>query len=72
MDEIDPQALQFKEVCAYYGAAMYMAQVIEHGKVDPTDAETTSTILTPTSSSLSLRKPFSMATQSIDGSKPTA
>jgi len=27
MDEIDPQALQFKEVCAFYGAAMHIAQV---------------------------------------------
>lgn len=27
MDEIDPQALQFKEVCVYHGAAMHMAQV---------------------------------------------
>lgn len=34
MDEIDPQALQFKEVCAYYGAAMHMAQVLEHGIVN--------------------------------------
>lgn len=34
MDEIDPQALQFKEVCAYYGAAMHKAQVLEHGIVN--------------------------------------
>lgn len=25
MEELDPQALQFKEVCAYYGAAMHGA-----------------------------------------------
>ena len=28
--EID-QGEQFKELCAYYGAAMYFAQVLEHG-----------------------------------------
>ncbi|EJF68637.1 hypothetical protein A462_27523 [Pseudomonas sp. Ag1] len=31
MDEIDLQDLQFEEVCAYYDAAMHMAQVFEHG-----------------------------------------
>ncbi|MBK5343445.1 hypothetical protein JFU48_18910 [Pseudomonas sp. TH49] len=34
MDEIDSRPLQFKEVCAYYGAAMHMAQVLEHGIVN--------------------------------------
>ena len=34
MDEIDYRPLQFKEVCAYYGAAMHMAQVLEHGIVN--------------------------------------
>ncbi len=34
MEELDPQALQFKEMCAYYGAAMHMAQVLEHGIVN--------------------------------------
>ncbi len=34
MEELDPQSLQFKEVCAYYGAAMHMAQVLEHGIVN--------------------------------------
>ena len=34
MEELDPQPLQFKELCAYYGAAMHMAQVLEHGIVN--------------------------------------
>ncbi|GKQ45061.1 MULTISPECIES: hypothetical protein [Pseudomonas syringae group] len=34
MEELDPQALQFKELCAFYGAAMHMAQVLEHGMVN--------------------------------------
>ncbi|RMV80751.1 hypothetical protein [Pseudomonas amygdali] len=34
MEELDPQSLQFKEMCAYYGAAMHMAQVLEHGIVN--------------------------------------
>jgi len=34
MEELDPQFLQFKEMCAYYGAAMHMAQVLEHGIVN--------------------------------------
>lgn len=34
MEELDPQALQFRELCAYYGAAMHMAQVLEYGIVN--------------------------------------
>ncbi|WP_128610196.1 hypothetical protein [Pseudomonas fulva] len=34
MEELDPQSLQFKEMCAYYGASMHMAQVLEHGIVN--------------------------------------
>lgn len=34
MEELDPQALQFKDMCAYYGAAMHMSQVLEHGIVN--------------------------------------
>lgn len=34
MEELEPESLQFKEVCAFYGAAMHMAQVLEHGIVN--------------------------------------
>ena len=34
MEELEPESLQFKEICAYYGAAMHMAQVLEHGIVN--------------------------------------
>lgn len=34
MEELDHQSLQFKELCAFYGAAMHMAQVLEHGIVN--------------------------------------
>ncbi|WP_460094103.1 hypothetical protein [Pseudomonas sp. S2_B03] len=34
MEELDSQSHQFKELCAYYGAAMHMAQVLEHGIVN--------------------------------------
>jgi len=27
MEELESESLQFKEVCAFYGAAMHMAQV---------------------------------------------
>lgn len=34
MEDLDEPGMQFKEICAFYGAAMHMAQVLEHGIVN--------------------------------------
>lgn len=34
METVETYSNEFKEVCAFYGAAMHMAQVLEHGIVN--------------------------------------